>query len=312
MADRVLTITLNPSIDLGTTAKSVITDEKVRCTSPTTDPGGGGINVARVLSRLEIRCDALFVCGGYTGRLLKEMIAQEEVKGIPIETLDTTRQNISVLDESTLQQYRFVMPGIISDINTYQLVLDEIRQRIHQYDYIVASGSLPDGAPIDFYSRIGQIANNAEKHFILDTSSNALLHGLKHGAFCIKPNSEEFEQLKQKLNSLSDEDLYEALFEKSVRYIVHTKGKQRTQLISREGIREIIPPKIQVRSSVGAGDSFIGGMIGGLVKKYSMVQAVAYGISAAASTLQSEGTDLCDIDEVNQLFEANFSDWTCS
>ncbi len=306
MTKRVLTITMNPSVDIGTEAEEVITDQKTRCAAPTIDPGGGGINVARVLTRLGIHSDALFICGGYTGNLLKQLMAEEEIKSIPIESLDLTRQNIAIIDNSIGKQYRFVLPGLITNPITWQSVLNRIEQTITNYDFVVASGSLPDGVPIDFYSKVSLITQKAEKQFVLDTSGAALFEGIKNGAAYIKPNQEEFAEMKKTFGAVSDEALCTMLFDRGIEHIVHTLGKEKTLLITAEGTREFNPPSIKVRSTIGAGDSFIGGLVAGLMHGLDQNQAVGYGISAAASTLQSEGTDLCVPNEVAKIFEANF------
>ncbi|MGB0347312.1 MAG: 1-phosphofructokinase family hexose kinase [Balneolaceae bacterium] len=304
---RVLTITMNPSVDIGTVTEKVVTDQKTRCSAPDIDPGGGGINVARVLTRLDVHCDALFICGGYTGNLLKQMMAEEEIKAIPIESLDVTRQNIAIIDNSIREQYRFVLPGQVSDVNTWKEVLNRIRSTIHNYDYVVGSGSLPNGVPSDFYSKIGEITRKAGKLFILDTYGSALFNGLNSGVDYIKPNKEEFAELKKIFKSNSDMELFKTLFDKGIENIIYTLGKEKTLLINKDGIVEFTPPTIKVRSTIGAGDSFIGGLVAGLINDKTKNQAVGFGISAAASTLQSDGTDLCDADQVQEIYEQNFA-----
>ena len=307
MPKRVLTITMNPSIDIGTEADEVITDQKTRCATPTFDPGGGGINVARVLTRLGVHSDALFVCGGYTGNLLKQMMAEEEIKSVPIESLDVTRQNVAIIDNSIGKQYRFVLPGLVSKKSTWKSVLEKVETTIQNYDFVVASGSLPIGVPADFYSLISSITKKAGKQFVLDTSGSALFEGILNGAAYIKPNQEEFAEMKRIFNAASDDELCSILFEKGIDHIVHTLGKEKTLLITPEHVFEFTPPTINVRSTIGAGDSFIGGLVAGLMRGLDKKQAVGFGISAAASTLQSEGTDLCDADEVEDIYSKNFA-----
>lgn len=307
MQNKVLTVTMNPSVDIGTQAEKVITNQKTRCAVPVVDPGGGGVNVARVLSRLGISCDALFISGGYTGNLLKEMMAKEKVPVLPVESSDNTRQNISIIENQSGEQYRFVLPGMVSESSVWEEVLQKVKASVQRYDFVIGSGSLPDGVPVDFYSRLSAIASNAGKAFVLDTSGPALWEGLHSGAAYIKPNQEEFAELKAIYGAGSDEALCRLLFEKGVKNIIHTLGKERTVLISEQGTFSYTPPSIEVRSSIGAGDSFVGGMIAGLIQGLPEQKAVAYGISTAASTLQSEGTDLCDVNEVKAIFARHFN-----
>ena len=257
---KVLTITMNPSLDIGTEAEEVITDQKTRCKQPVYDPGGGGINVARVLHRLGVQSEALFISGGYTGSLLNNMMSDENINCLQIDSKDLTRQNISIIDNSSGQQYRFVLPGKISDESVWKSALDKIRSVISGYEYIVGSGSLPQGAPVDFYSRVAQLCGEADKRFILDTSGESLFQGLNNGAEFIKPNQEEFNEMKRIFGADSDEALCDTLFKKGVKHIVHTLGKEKTILITPESRAEFTPPKVNVRSTIGAGDSFVGGV----------------------------------------------------
>lgn len=302
----VLTITMNPSVDIGTEAAEVITDQKTRCEEPVFDPGGGGINVTRVLTRLGVSGHAFFLSGGYTGAQLQQMMEEEHIPAIPFSTPDKTRQNIAIIDNSTGQQYRFVLPGVVSDDEIWKNALTKLEELIPNYDYIVGSGSLPLGVPKDFYSRIGELVKKAGKKFVLDTSGSALFEGLDSGVDYIKPNQEEFAEMKKIFGADSDEALCEILFNKGVHNIVHTLGKSETRLITPVGITRFIPPTVKVRSTIGAGDSFIGGLVAGLIRGLPKEKAVGFGISAAASTLQSEGTDLCDANEVESIYNNSF------
>lgn len=307
MPMKVLTITMNPSVDIGTEAKEVVTDQKTRCKHPVYDPGGGGINVARVLTRLGINTGALFIAGGYTGTLLQQMMEEENLTSIPIHTTDVTRQNIAIIDNSSGKQFRFVLPGVVSDESTWRELLLILQNSISEVDFVVASGSLPAGVPVNFYSRVGEIVKKAGKKYLLDTSGPALFEGIKNGATYIKPNQEEFNEMMRIFNAQNKEDLCTQLFNQGVEHIVHTLGKDETLLISANSVSSFKPPAIKVRSTIGAGDSFIGGLIAGLVRGLTQEKAVGFGISAAASTLQSEGTDLCDPHEVEEIFNQNFA-----
>lgn len=303
----VLTITMNPAVDIGTEADEVIPGEKTRCAEPVIDPGGGGINVTRVLNRLGVDSLALYVAGGFSGQKLTEMLHSEDVKTQVIESPHDTRQNIAIIDNQSGEQYRFLLPGLVPEDRIWQEVLDYAEDHMDEYEYLVGSGSLPDGVPTDFYSRLAKIARDHGKKFVMDTSGEALMKGIENGAYFIKPNKEEFEDLKGMFGVSDDNSLLQKLFESGVQNVVQTFGKEKTVLHTPGKSHEFIPPKIKPRSTIGAGDSFVGGMIAGEVKGYSTNKAIGYGISAAASTLLSEGTDLCEAGEVEEFFDQHFS-----
>lgn len=301
MAKRVLTITMNPAIDVNTETEEVRTNQKVRCKKPDYDPGGGGINVARVLQRLGTNVDAFYLAGGLTGNFLEYLLEKEHISGKRIDINDLTRENTSIIDRSTGEQYRFVMPGPIIQEEEWKQAFERIKKTISGYDIIVGSGSLPPGVPVDFYSRVGKLVLESGKQYILDASGDFLLEGVKNGASFIKPNQEEFESLKKRTDSASDEELIQKLFDHGIQNIIHTLGKQGTKLINKKGKKDFRLPEIEVNSSIGAGDSFVGGLVAGLVNEMDTEESICYGISAAASTLKSAGTDLCDLNDVQSI-----------
>lgn len=301
MAKRVLTITMNPAIDVNTEADEVQTNQKVRCKKPDYDPGGGGINVARVLKRLGVDVNAFYLAGGVTGNYLEYLLDQEKVAAERMEIAEMTRENTSIIDKKTGEQYRFVMPGASIQHKEWEQAFERIKKEIGQYDIVVGSGSLPPGVPVDFYSRIGKLVLDEGKIYVLDTSGDFLVEGVKNGATFIKPNQEEFEELKKQTGTSGNEEMIQKLFALGIENIIHTEGKNGTKLINKNGTSKFHPPEIEVNSSIGAGDSFVGGLVAGLVEGMDVKKAVCYGISAAASTLKSAGTDLCDLNDVQTI-----------
>lgn len=292
---------MNPALDVSSEADEVLTDQKVRCERPQYDPGGGGINVARVLTRLGIEVDAEYLVGGVTGIFLRTLLEEEDMYDHPIEIKGITRENTSIIDKKTGEQYRFVFPGPEIEEDEWKRVLKGVEDEISSYDIVVASGSLPPGVPSDFYSRLGKIVLDENKSYVLDTSGNTLLEGIQNGATFIKPNEEEFEALAEKTNSKTHEDLIQKLFSFGVENIIHTKGKDGTYLYNQAGTKEFTLPEIEVNSSIGAGDSFVGGLVAGLVEGKSIEDSICYGIAAASSTLKTPGTDLCELSDVQAI-----------
>lgn len=303
MPKRVLTITMNPALDINSTADEVVTNQKVRCEKPQYDPGGGGINVARVLTRLGVEVDALYFAGGVPGEFLKKLLQEEEMNDHPIELEGNTRENVSIIDKKTGEQYRYVFPGPALGEEDWNKILEFARTEIDGYDFIVASGSLPPGVPTDFYSRLAKIVLDQDKKYILDTSGDYLLEGIKNGATFIKPNEEEFTVLVEKTDASGEDDLIKKLLEMGVENIIHTKGKDGTFLYNQSGSKDFTLPEIEVNSSIGAGDSFVGGLVAGLVNNYEINNSICYGISAASSTLKSAGTELCEKGEVESIYK---------
>ena len=108
---KIITITLNPSLDKGTSVKAVVPEKKLLCSNPILEPGGGGINVSRALEHLGCNSTAIFMYGGYTGKKLFEMMMVTSIECVAFEINEDTRGNLIVVDSSENAQYRFGMKG---------------------------------------------------------------------------------------------------------------------------------------------------------------------------------------------------------
>ena len=107
----ILTITLNPAVDLETRTPELVPGDKLRCTPPRVDPGGGGINVARAIHVLGGQARAAVAVGGPVGTGLVERLRAAGHDVAPLPSPGETRQNLSVIEEDTGAQYRFIFPG---------------------------------------------------------------------------------------------------------------------------------------------------------------------------------------------------------
>src|SRR5690349_20662010 len=174
----VLTFTPNPAIDASTTVERVIPERKLRCCSPRFDPGGGGINVARVVHRLGGDATALFIGGGPTGERLRQLLERDGVANRVVCCEQWTRENVTILEESSGHQFRFVMPGPEVTTREWDAALALMREWEPAPAFVVASGTLPPGAPHDGFAQIAHIIKDRGSQFILYTSGPALSHGI--------------------------------------------------------------------------------------------------------------------------------------
>ena len=302
----VLTVTLNPSLDVATAVDVVRSTDKLRCSAPATDAGGGGINVARVITRLGGAAMALFAAGGPNGRALEELLADEGIGVLPVRIGGATRQSFTVLETSTRLQYRFVMPGPPLDGSELQACLDRIRMSLAGVDYVVASGSLPSGVPADVYARIARLAKERDLRFILDTSGEALAAALEEGVFLIKPNARELRLLAG--DETLDDDGLIAMAKGLVaagrcQIVALSLGERGAALITRDRAETVAPPPVVIESAVGAGDAFAGALTLALSRQLGPGEALRYGIAAGTATLLTPATGLCARADVERLYE---------
>ena len=163
-------MTPNPAIDVSTSTAKLAPFTKLRCAPPRQDPGGGGINVARVIARLGGEVTAIYPAGGSTGQLLCRLMDREGVQSLAIPTLEETREDFTIFEEATKQQYRFVLPGAHVNEGEWQKCLSVLASVQPRPNFVVASGSLPLGAPQDFFGRVAHAAKGMDAKVVIDTS----------------------------------------------------------------------------------------------------------------------------------------------
>lgn len=175
----ILTVTLNPAVDVSTGIDQLRPEAKLRCSTPRFEPGGGGINVSRAIAKLGGTSTPFAAVGGVTGEMFKALLESEGHRPLWFPVEGTTRQSLAVTEQASGKQYRFVMPGPDWNEELTARALAILRDAMREASYVVGSGSLPPGVPVDFYGRLSSLAEEMDARFVLDTSGGALTASLK-------------------------------------------------------------------------------------------------------------------------------------
>lgn len=301
----IVTLTPNPAIDLSTSVERIVPARKLRCTPQRRDPGGGGVNVARVVKRFGGDVEAVLPIGGFTGQLLHRLIDDEGIPNRVITVEAETREDFSVSERSTAQQYRFVLPGLSLRETEWRACLDALAASAPSPKYVVGSGSLPPGVPDDFYAQAAVIAHKLGAKFVVDTSGAPLAAAIEHGVYMMKPNLREMRDLIG-VELLREEDWVVAAREYidagKVEMVALSLGHLGALLVTRDGAWRGQPLPIQPVSAVGAGDSFLGAMIFSLARGDGAADALRLAMAAASSALINEGTELCRPEDAHRLY----------
>ncbi len=300
----IATITINPAIDIFVNVERVEPTKKLRCSAPKRDPGGGGINVARAAHRLGGRVVAIYPTGGAIGKLLQRLVEREGIDSVTTPSHVETRENFTAYDEESGQQYRFVLPGSTLHKAEWEACLDTLATLAEKPKIVVASGSIPPGVPEDFFARVARLAKKVGARMVLDTSGPALDVALTEGVNLIKPNlSELSEFVGQPLTR--DQDRIAAcrnlVSDKRVEAVALTLGEDGAMLVTADGAWRAAPLHVEVVSAVGAGDSFLGGMVAALAESERLEHAFRVGVAAGAAAVINPGTELCREEDVRRL-----------
>ena len=301
---KIITLTANPAIDISTSVPMVAPLRKLRCGTPRRDPGGGGINVARVVRRLGGQVVAVYPAGGSTGQLLRRLVDRENIDSLVIDVSEETREDFTVTEERSKQQYRFVLPGAPLSESEWTACLNTLATMVQGASFVVASGSLPANVPDDFYARAARIVKTAGCKMVLDTAGPPLAAALKERVYLLKPNLQELQELTH-ISLVGFDSWVEAsrilLNTSCADIIALTLGHRGALLVTADGAFRAHAPDVHVVSAVGAGDSFLGGMVWCLASGATVVDAFCCGVAAGSAAVLNPGTELCHACDVSRL-----------
>ncbi len=194
---QIITLTVNPALDKSAKVDGVVPDHKLKCHSIEYQPGGGGINISRVLKRLDIASHCIFPSGGNAGVHLKELLLQESIEPVEVPVTGWTRENLAVVDTQSGLQYRFGMPGNALTETELRTIENLLHDHLNTDDILVLSGSLAEGISLDYYARLIKVMAGKKIKIVVDTSGPALREALKENVYLIKPNQRELAQLAE-------------------------------------------------------------------------------------------------------------------
>jgi 6-phosphofructokinase 2 len=292
MPDRIVTLTLNPTVDIASDADAVRPVRKIRTRNEMFDPGGGGVNVSRVLRELGGETLAVILAGGVSGHLLEELLEEGGVPHLRIAIAGRTRMSHTVHDLGARQEYRFVPEG--PEIAEAEWLAALRAVETEAGTWLVASGSLPRGVPEDLYARCAGIAARRGMRFVLDTSGAPLRAALGHGVVLTKPSRGEFEALVGRKLPTPQEQEEAALAlarDGGAEMLAVTLGHEGALLATREGDALRLPAlDVPALGAVGAGDSFLAAMVLALSRGEGPREAFAWGMAAGAAAVMRPGT----------------------
>ncbi|MFZ5709412.1 MAG: 1-phosphofructokinase family hexose kinase [Pseudomonadota bacterium] len=303
----ILTVTLNPAIDISTSTVHVVAGPKLRCTGPETDPGGGGINVSRTIRILGGQSTALVALGGATGERLAGMLIRSGLTLAGFDAPGETRESFSVMDGTTHAQYRFVLPGTRWPKSATAAALDAVERAAATGCFVVLSGSQPPGVEDDFPVRLSKRLAPKKVRMILDTSGAPLIRvaeGRDADLFVLRMNHDEAAELAGGPLTTRREsaDFAQGLVQAGVAEIVIVaRGSEGNVLATATNRLFASAYEVPVKSRVGAGDCFVGAFTLSLARGEDMAMALKWGTATASAAVMTPGTRLCTLSDVKRL-----------
>ena len=303
---KVLTITLNPTIDKNYFVDRLVPDNKLRCSNPQVDPGGGGINVAKGMKRLGGDVTAFVLAGGRNGEYLKELLVREDVPFVMMDSEGETRESIVISEHTSNHQYRIVVDGPFIDEEISNAILQKIKSLDPFPEYVVASGSLPLGMPENYYALIARIVKEKGERFILDTSGMPMKLAFKEGVYLAKPNLGELSKISgtEQLELDDVDEAAQALISEGLcEVVVVSMGAAGAMLVTKNMYKIFPAPAVHRKSTVGAGDSMVAGMVWSLQHGKNLEEMTMMGIACGTAATMNEGTKLFLKEDVLRLYD---------
>lgn len=303
--DSIVTLTMNPALDITTHADTVRPTNKIRCKDVRYDPGGGGINVAQIAHNLGASVRAVYPAGGATGDLFTGLLAGRGVSFRRVDIADSTRESFTVNEVGTDLQYRFVLPGPRLTFAEQQSCLAELRAAAASAELVVASGSLPPGVPENFYQQVATICEDLGVRLVLDTSGSGLRH-VTSGVFLLKSSERELREFVGRELATESEQLaaaHDIIDSGRAQVVVVSLGSEGALLTTSEESQRFSAIPIRAVSGVGAGDASVAAITVGLSRGWSLAESVRFGIAAGAAMLLTPGTAPCSRADAERLFE---------
>jgi 6-phosphofructokinase 2 len=302
----IITITFNPALDKSVTVHELISEKKLKCSQPVYEPGGGGINVARAIKKLGGDPTAIFLAGGFAGDKISELLAEDAIITQHINIAGNSRENLIVADVATGRQYLFDMPGPEIKPNEWRACLNAVVWA-DLVQFIVVSGSIPPGLPEDIFKRLAFIAAKKKARLIVDTSGTALQQAVEAGVYMIKPNLKELASLAGTDFLTPDTAIGAAkkiIAKNKCQAIVVSMGENGALLVTKDAAVETPQPPVKVKSTVGAGDSLVAGIVYGLSQNYGLPDAVKFGVACGSAATMNPGTELCNKADAERIYAA--------
>ncbi|MDI6703678.1 MAG: 1-phosphofructokinase [bacterium] len=299
----IYTITLNPSLDKTVVVKNLVFEDVNRVEKIYTDPGGKGINVSRVIHKFRGDTTSSGLLGGYTGEHIEKLLIKKGINTDFVYTKGETRTNILIFDTGRHTQAKINEPGPLISANEIDLLLQKILSLSLKVRILVLAGSIPPGVPLDIYCKIIKICHRKNILTILDADTEALKFGIKANPFLIKLNIHEIERLlgKKLFSKTSLIEGARTLSKMGIKIVVVSQGEKGVIVVKDNHIWESTPPKVQVSSTVGAGESFLAGFSLMLLQKKEMEEVIRFATACGTAAVLTPGTKLCRKEDVESL-----------
>lgn len=299
----IATVTLNPALDRHVEVENLVLDDTNRWVNFKRQPGGKGINVSRVLKALGGDTVAYGFIGGHAGDDIKLLLKEENVSTDFTRIKAEVRSNFIITDLMTHRQTRISAPGPQVSEGELKKLKDKVTNLKPRPQYMVMAGSVPPGVPADIYRELIEKMKELGISTVLDAADNWLIEGMHARPDIIKPNVREAQTLLGVELKTEEDIIYgvKTIVSSGVGIAAISRGCQGMIIGDKSMVLKVVPPEVEVMSTVGAGDSTVAGLVLKLCQGGSLEEASRLAIATGTATTLTSGTELCHIEDVERI-----------
>lgn len=300
MEPYVLTVTLNPALDKTVTVEEFEFGGLNRVDSLRIDPGGKGINVAKVLQKFGVHVKAAGFVAGLQGKVLLDDLDVLGIEKHFIQVPGETRVNLKIVEARSNITTEVNESGFVVTEEKLERFIQEFSEHLNHTSYLVLGGSIPSGVPDDIYKQLIEIARSKGVKTVLDADGEVLIKGIEAIPYAIKPNIYELGKIVDcKLESTQDVvAAARQLIAKGIELIVVSMGAEGAVVVNKTDALYVKTYKITPKSTVGAGDSMVATLVYSMLKGYTLEETARWVTTAGTVTASKPGTEVCSLDEV--------------
>jgi 1-phosphofructokinase family hexose kinase len=301
----ILTVTINPSVDRNIEVDRLVFEDRAYILSRSDSAGGRGMNASRVLHSFGAKTLAIVTSGGVNGPRLEKLAAKS---GFPVNVVpihNEIRVNLTITDKQGLA-IRLNERGPMITPEELTRVENVVAKRLESASWLMLCGSIPPGVSSDFYTKLIHMARERKVKTMLDTDGDALRHGIEATPTIVSPNQPEAERLLNRALITRAQFLEAAARIKAMgaEAVMLSLGGRGVVAVNENQLLEVIPPRIDVVSPLGAGDALAAAYVWAATKKKEFAERVRWAVAAGTASAMQPGLVFANIEQTKEVYKS--------
>jgi 1-phosphofructokinase family hexose kinase len=301
----ILTVTINPSVDRNIEVDRLVFEDRAYILSRSDSAGGRGMNASRVLHSFGAKTLAIVTSGGVNGPRLEKLAAKSgfPVKVVPIH--NEIRVNLTITDKQGLA-IRLNERGPKITPEELRRMEKVVANRLESASWLMLCGSIPPGVSSDFYTKLIRLAREHKVKTMLDTDGDALLHGIEASPTIVSPNQPEAERLLNRALITRAQFLEAATRIKAMGAdaVMLSLGGRGVVAVNENQLLEVIPPRTDAVSPLGAGDALAAAYVWAATKKKDFVECVRWAVAAGTASAMQPGLVFASLEQTKEVYKS--------